>query len=98
MSSSSPSARRDRKRWIDRNQAALGIPVQMGVGGVLNFFAGQSLRAPVWCAAWSWSGPIASRPSRGAPRRQLALPHFALLAAVEAVRQRRRARPVVSKD
>jgi len=78
--------------WIARNQEALGIPVQIGVGGVLNFFAGRSRRAPMWVrkVELEWAYRLATEPWRA--RRQLALPRFALLAAAEMVQQRRRRR------
>ncbi|HZT07380.1 MAG TPA: WecB/TagA/CpsF family glycosyltransferase [Chloroflexota bacterium] len=66
--------------WIARNQGATGVPVQIGVGGVLNFFAGRSSRAPGWVRRLEleWAYRLAREPWRW--RRQLALPAFAVLA------------------
>jgi N-acetylglucosaminyldiphosphoundecaprenol N-acetyl-beta-D-mannosaminyltransferase len=79
------------ERWIARNQPALAVPIQMGVGGVFNFIAGRSPRAPRWVQRLEleWAYRLATEPWRW--RRQLALPRFAALAFVEAVRRRRRA-------
>ena len=76
------------ERWIARNHGALDVPVQMGVGGVFNFLAGRSPRAPELARRLEleWAYRLATEPWRW--RRQLALPSFALLAAVEAVRER----------
>jgi N-acetylglucosaminyldiphosphoundecaprenol N-acetyl-beta-D-mannosaminyltransferase len=75
--------------WIDRNREALGATVAIGVGGTLDFLAGQVPRAPaalrrmglewafrLWRQPWRW-------------RRMLALPHFALAVAGETLRLRR---------
>jgi N-acetylglucosaminyldiphosphoundecaprenol N-acetyl-beta-D-mannosaminyltransferase len=35
-------------KWIARNQARLGVPVSMGVGGAFDFVAGVAQRAPAW--------------------------------------------------
>jgi N-acetylglucosaminyldiphosphoundecaprenol N-acetyl-beta-D-mannosaminyltransferase len=74
--------------WLQRNLEPLDLPVGIGVGGVLNFLAGRVPRAPgwvrrieleflyrLWVEPWRW-------------RRQLAIPHFALLAASEALQLR----------
>lgn len=34
--------------WIARNQAVLGVPVALGVGGAFDFLAGRVPRAPRW--------------------------------------------------
>lgn len=77
------------ERWIARNQAAIDVPVQVGVGGAFNFLAGRSPRAPAWARRLEleWAYRLVSEPWRW--RRQLALPVFAALAAAEAVRRRR---------
>lgn len=66
--------------WLDRNLAALGIPVGIGVGGVLNYLAGEAPRAPLWVRRvhCEWLHRLVTQPWRW--RRQMALPHFALLA------------------
>jgi N-acetylglucosaminyldiphosphoundecaprenol N-acetyl-beta-D-mannosaminyltransferase len=78
------------EQWIARNCEVIGVPVQIGVGGVLNFFAGRSPRAPEWVRRLEleWAYRLATEPWRW--RRQLALPHFAILAALTATRQRSR--------
>src|SRR5439155_22390260 len=78
------------ERWIARNQAALDVPIQMGVGGVFNFLAGRPRRAPVWARRLEleWAFRLATEPWRW--RRQLALPAFAALVIADAIRRRRR--------
>ncbi len=66
--------------WLDRNLAATGATVGMGVGGSFDFIAGIRRRAPKWMQriGFEWFYRLISEPWRW--RRQLALPHFALLA------------------
>jgi N-acetylglucosaminyldiphosphoundecaprenol N-acetyl-beta-D-mannosaminyltransferase len=75
--------------WLDRNLAALGIPVGIGVGGVFNYLSGSTPRAPRWVRRlhFEWLHRLTTQPWRW--RRQLALPRFALLAVVYALRRRR---------
>jgi N-acetylglucosaminyldiphosphoundecaprenol N-acetyl-beta-D-mannosaminyltransferase len=79
------------ERWIARNQTALGVPVQMGVGGAFNFLAGRSPRAPLWARRLEleWAYRLLTEPWRW--RRQLALLGFSLLGAADALNRRRRA-------
>lgn len=81
------------EKWMERNQAALGVPVAIGVGGVFNFLAGRAPRAPVWMRRLEleWLHRLLTQPWRW--RRQLALPRFALLVMAEAVRGKRKGRP-----
>ncbi len=74
--------------WLDRNLAALGIPVGIGVGGVFNYLSGEAPRAPSWVRRihFEWLHRLVTQPWRW--RRQLALPAFGLLALREGVRQR----------
>lgn len=74
------------ERWIARNQAAVGVPVQIGVGGVLDYVSGRVPRAPAWARRLEleWAFRLTREPWRW--RRQLALPAFALAAAGEAWR------------
>lgn len=78
------------ERWIERNQRAVGVPVQIGVGGMLDFFSGRIPRAPKWVRRLEldWAFRLVKEPKRW--RRQLALPAFAAIAAAEALRKRRR--------
>jgi N-acetylglucosaminyldiphosphoundecaprenol N-acetyl-beta-D-mannosaminyltransferase len=78
------------EQWLDRNLAALGIPVGVGVGGVFNYFAGTTPRAPAWLrrAHFEWLHRLLTQPWRW--RRQLALPVFAALAMREGLSARRR--------
>jgi N-acetylglucosaminyldiphosphoundecaprenol N-acetyl-beta-D-mannosaminyltransferase len=75
--------------WMARNVAALGVPVAIGVGGVLDFISGRVRRAPGWVRALGleWLFRLLVQPRRW--RRQLALPQFAALALFEAARRRR---------
>jgi len=77
------------ERWLDRNLAGLGIPVGIGVGGVFNYLSGDAPRAPAWVRRvhFEWLHRLVSQPWRW--RRQLALPQFAALALIHAVRVRR---------
>ncbi len=76
--------------WLDRNLAALGIPVGIGVGGVFNYLSGDAPRAPLWIRRlhFEWLHRLLSQPWRW--RRQLALPAFAALAVGTALRRRLR--------
>ena len=77
------------EEWLDRNLAALGIPVGIGVGGVFNYLAGDAPRAPRWVRRihFEWLHRLITQPWRW--RRQLALPQFAALAVVEGLSSRR---------
>ncbi len=70
---------RKQEQWMARNQATLGIPVAIGVGGALDFFSGRAKRAPRWIRRLEleWLYRLLRQPSRW--RRQLALPQFAFL-------------------
>jgi N-acetylglucosaminyldiphosphoundecaprenol N-acetyl-beta-D-mannosaminyltransferase len=74
--------------WLDRNLAALGIPVGIGVGGVFNYFSGDAPRAPRWVRRvhFEWLHRLLTQPWRW--RRQLALPAFAALAVQDGFRSR----------
>lgn len=75
--------------WLERNQAELEIPVMMGVGGVFNFLAGRSKRAPLIIRRLEleWLHRLITEPWRW--RRQTALPAFALTVLWELVMGRR---------
>ncbi len=85
----------NQEKWMARNQAALGIPCAVGVGGVFNFLSGRSKRAPEWVLRleMEWLHRLIVEPWRW--RRQLALPHFATALAWEWLRRRR---PVEEKQ
>jgi N-acetylglucosaminyldiphosphoundecaprenol N-acetyl-beta-D-mannosaminyltransferase len=76
--------------WLDRNLAALDIPVGIGVGGVFNYLSGDAQRAPAWVRKlhFEWLHRLLTQPWRW--RRQLALPAFAVLAVANAMTARRR--------
>ncbi len=72
--------------WIDSFGRQTGVPVQVGIGGALDFLAGIVPRAP---DGWQrlgleWLWRLKQEPWRW--RRMLALPHFALMAAWEALK------------
>jgi N-acetylglucosaminyldiphosphoundecaprenol N-acetyl-beta-D-mannosaminyltransferase len=77
------------ERWLDRNLAALEIPVGIGVGGVFNYLSGQTPRAPAWVRRnhFELLHRLITQPWRW--RRQLSLPAFASLAVVDGMRKRR---------
>ena len=83
------------EKWLARNQAALGIPCGMGVGGVFNFLSGRSKRAPEWVRRMEmeWLHRLLTEPWRW--RRQLALPQFAATVLLERLRGRS---PVVEAE
>jgi N-acetylglucosaminyldiphosphoundecaprenol N-acetyl-beta-D-mannosaminyltransferase len=74
--------------WLDRNLAALQIPVGIGVGGVFNYLVGDAPRAPAWVRRihFEWLHRLITQPWRW--RRQMALPAFAWLAIADAVKRR----------
>jgi len=76
------------EHWLDRNLAALEIPVGIGVGGVFNYLSGETPRAPTWVRRvhFEWLHRLVTQPWRW--RRQLALPTFAVLAVAQAARRR----------
>jgi N-acetylglucosaminyldiphosphoundecaprenol N-acetyl-beta-D-mannosaminyltransferase len=76
------------EQWLDRNLAALHIPVGIGVGGVFNYLSRDAPRAPLWVRRvhFEWLHRLVTQPWRW--RRQLALPRFAYLALVNALRSR----------
>ena len=76
------------ERWLARNLAATGVPVGIGVGGTFNFLAGHSRRPPaaVQRAGLIWLFRLVTEPWRW--RRQLALPQFAALVLLAALRRR----------
>ena len=77
--------------WMQRNLATLDVGVAMGIGGVLDYMAGQVRRAPplVRNAGSEWLFRLVRQPWRW--RRQLALVVFGRLVLAAAIaRQRRR--------
>lgn len=64
--------------WIARNQARIGVPVALGVGGSFDFICGYAKRAPAWVQrlGLEWLHRLLREPWRW--RRQLALPQFVL--------------------
>jgi N-acetylglucosaminyldiphosphoundecaprenol N-acetyl-beta-D-mannosaminyltransferase len=74
--------------WMARNVAALGVPVAIGIGGVLDYIAGRVRRAPRWVRdlGAEWLYRLVTQPWRW--QRQLALPSFAALALWESPRRR----------
>ncbi len=74
--------------WLARNQARLGIPCGVGVGGVFNFLSGRSKRAPHWIRRLEleWLHRLITEPWRW--RRQLTLPIFAATVLWETLRGR----------
>jgi N-acetylglucosaminyldiphosphoundecaprenol N-acetyl-beta-D-mannosaminyltransferase len=54
------------EKFIDRNRAALGVPVMIGVGGTFDVFSGSVKRAPVWMqnAGLEWLHRLAANPKK----------------------------------
>jgi N-acetylglucosaminyldiphosphoundecaprenol N-acetyl-beta-D-mannosaminyltransferase len=80
------------ERWLERSLQPLGIPVGIGVGGVFNFLSGEVPRAPGWMRRLEleWLHRLIVQPWRW--KRQLELPRFAGLVALEAARSTLRRR------
>jgi N-acetylglucosaminyldiphosphoundecaprenol N-acetyl-beta-D-mannosaminyltransferase len=76
--------------WMARNVTALGVPVAIGVGGVLDFISGRVRRAPRWLRdlGLEWLFRLLIQPRRW--RRQIDLPRFALRVLLATPRQRAR--------
>lgn len=74
--------------WIERNRSASGAIVAIGVGGAFDFIAGRVPRAPRWLrrAGFDWAFRLLMEPWRW--RRQLALPQFVALTALDAIASR----------
>jgi N-acetylglucosaminyldiphosphoundecaprenol N-acetyl-beta-D-mannosaminyltransferase len=84
--------------WIQRNLAAVNVPLCAGIGGVLNFLAGETRRAPEWIqrCGFEWAYRLMQEPSRLWRRYLLNdLPLFFELLARQALARMRagRARP-----
>jgi N-acetylglucosaminyldiphosphoundecaprenol N-acetyl-beta-D-mannosaminyltransferase len=75
------------ERWLERSLGPLEIPVGIGVGGVFNFLSGAVARAPGWMRQLEleWLHRLLVQPWRW--RRQLEIPKFVGLAALEAARR-----------
>jgi N-acetylglucosaminyldiphosphoundecaprenol N-acetyl-beta-D-mannosaminyltransferase len=75
--------------WMARNLPTLGVPVAVGIGGVLDFIAGRARRAPRWVRelGLEWLFRLVVQPWRW--RRQLALPRFGLRVLWATPRERR---------
>ena len=71
--------------WIERHLAATGCGVGIGIGGSLDVYAGNVMRAPAFFrrTGLEWAYRLGKEPHRW--RRQLALPRFALAALREAL-------------
>lgn len=74
--------------WLARNLAATGAHVGIGIGGSLDIYAGNVVRAPAFFqrTGLEWAYRLAKEPRRW--RRQLALPRFAVAALGEALAAR----------
>jgi N-acetylglucosaminyldiphosphoundecaprenol N-acetyl-beta-D-mannosaminyltransferase len=84
---------RKQEAWLERNQAHLGIPLTMGIGGVFDFWSGRVPRAPrlIRRAGFDWLFRLAVQPWRW--RRQLALPRFLIAVTVAGLERRLRGAP-----
>ncbi|HEY0613366.1 MAG TPA: WecB/TagA/CpsF family glycosyltransferase [Candidatus Elarobacter sp.] len=77
------------EKWLARHLPASGCGVGIGIGGSLDVYAGNVVRAPslVQRAGLEWAYRLAKEPRRW--RRQLALPRFAAAALAEALSARK---------
>ena len=78
------------ERWLADNLAATGAGAGIGIGGSLDIYAGNVVRAPAFFqrTGLEWAYRLAKEPRRW--RRQLALPRFAVAALGEALTARNR--------
>lgn len=76
--------------WIDAHREALGVPVAMGIGCILDVVAGRVRRAPEWLrqAGGEWAYRLAQEPGR--LWRRYILDDAPLLARLVIARLRRR--------
>ena len=75
--------------WFHRNRATLQAPVAIGIGGTLNFIAGDTPRAPSWMQATGleWLFRLGAEPTRLWKRYATNLIKLPLLALPSALRQ-----------
>lgn len=66
------------EKWLWRHKQDLGVPVSIGVGGVIDVLAGVVQRAPLWMqkAGLEWLYRLIKQPWR--VKRMMALPRFVL--------------------
>ena len=78
------------ERWLARHLAATGCGAGIGIGGSLDVYAGNVVRAPAAVSrlGLEWAYRLYREPRRW--RRQLALPRFAAAALGEALTQGKR--------
>ncbi len=71
------------EKWIAENLDRIPVKVAMGIGGALDFIAGNKKRAPLWVRKMGleWLFRLIQEPWR--IRRQLALPYFVWLVLKE---------------
>ena len=71
------------EKWIQRNLSKLKVKVAIGVGGALDYLAGDKKRAPFWIRkmGFEWFFRLLSEPWRF--KRQLRLPYFIFLVLKE---------------
>jgi len=71
------------EKWIQRNLSKLKVKVAIGVGGALDYLAGDKKRPPFWIRkmGFEWFFRLLSEPWRF--KRQLRLPYFIFLVLKE---------------
>jgi N-acetylglucosaminyldiphosphoundecaprenol N-acetyl-beta-D-mannosaminyltransferase len=81
------------EKWLARHLPATGCGAGIGIGGSLDVYAGNVVRAPAVFqrAGLEWAYRLAKEPRRW--RRQLALPRFALAALGESLHARNARKP-----
>lgn len=79
------------EKWIHMHLAQLGVPVAIGVGGTLDFIAGETRRAPLWMqrAGLEWLFRLLQEPRRLWRRYVVDSVHFARFFAWQWWMQRR---------
>lgn len=78
-----------KERFLNRYRDALGVPVQLGVGGSFDVLAGRVLRAPLWIqrAGFEWLWRLAQEPRRLAWRYATTNAQYIALVAVAVLRR-----------
>jgi len=88
-----------KETWCERNRAALGAPLIMGVGGTFDVLAGYVRRAPaaLQSAGLEWAWRLAMEPRKMWKRYLVTNSEYLWLAASEVLRNRSRRAPVAGR-
>ncbi|MES2352833.1 MAG: WecB/TagA/CpsF family glycosyltransferase [Pseudomonadota bacterium] len=78
------------EQWIDKNRARLTIPLCIGIGGLVNYWAGAMKRAPMWVRkqGFEWAKILLQQPHKWR-RYLLGNPKFLVRIVLELSRDKR---------